>query len=382
MKLFKRAMALVLAGVMAVGAFTVTTASVKADEAVAEEYTIDENSAFRTDDVTKIKFKKEFADDTIHFYRQFNSSLSQLMIDMKKIQAEAEGVSWLHNIEVVLTDLEGNVYTLKYKGSGDKTDVVVTFPGGVKPDKSELEVGRTFKHTDIKIVKGLDIVDLFTLLSVTGTKTNLSGTYGYGGTKIEKIVTNADGSFNVTMQGQKYLFYVVNGVLYAQGDVTEYKAIRTWCNRNILEVEYIPEIIVNVYRIYNPNSGEHFYTTNRTEVEAAVKAGWNDEGSLCKAPKASNTPVYRVFNPNARDAGSHHFTISKKEKEDLVKAGWVDEGIAFYSASKDKGVKLLRAYNKNDGGHNFTTNESEQKSIVAAGWQDEGIAWYVYPLNK
>ena len=139
MKLFKRAMALVLAGVMAVGAFTVTTASVKADEAVAEEYTIDENSAFRTDDVTKIKFKKEFADDTIHFYRQFNSSLSQLMIDMKKIQAEAEGVSWLHNIEVVLTDLEGNVYTLKYKGSGDISYGVQIWIDGYTVIKDEPE---------------------------------------------------------------------------------------------------------------------------------------------------------------------------------------------------------------------------------------------------
>ena len=79
-----------------------------------------------------------------------------------------------------------------------------------------------------------------------------------------------------------------------------------------------------VYRLYNPNSGEHHYTKSEEERDFLGTAGWNDEGIGWYAPSSSNTPVYRVYNANA---GDHHYTISKAEKENLVKAGWKYEGI-------------------------------------------------------
>ena len=35
---------------------------------------------------------------------------------------------------------------------------------------------------------------------------------------------------------------------------------------------------VEIYRVYNPNSGEHLYTKSATERDTLVKAGWKDEG--------------------------------------------------------------------------------------------------------
>ena len=33
-----------------------------------------------------------------------------------------------------------------------------------------------------------------------------------------------------------------------------------------------------VYRLYNTHTGEHFYTTDRSECTHLISVGWNDEG--------------------------------------------------------------------------------------------------------
>ena len=130
----------------------------------------------------------------------------------------------------------------------------------------------------------------------------------------------------------------------------------------------------DIYRVYNPNSGEHVYTKSASEKAALVKAGWKDEGLAWKSPAKSNTPVYRVYNPNA---GDHHYTISASEKAELVKAGWKDEGIVWYSDDA-KTTPVYRVYNPNAkaGAHHFTKSKDEVKQLVKAGWKDEGIAFY------
>lgn len=134
-----------------------------------------------------------------------------------------------------------------------------------------------------------------------------------------------------------------------------------------------------MYRIYNKNSGEHFYTKNAKEKANLVKLGWKDEGIGWFAPDAG-TPVYRVYNKNA---GDHHYTMSRGEKDSLVKIGWKYEGIGWYSA--DTNIKpLYRAYNPNAkaGSHNYTTSWDEQSTLVNAGWKDEEIAWNGVATNS
>ena len=86
-------------------------------------------------------------------------------------------------------------------------------------------------------------------------------------------------------------------------------------------------------RLYNPNSGEHFYTADIEEKAALVKLGWNDEGYGWVAPKTKDAtvPVYRLYNPNA---GDHHYTMNKGERNTLVAYGWKDEGTGWYSDTK------------------------------------------------
>ena len=140
--------------------------------------------------------------------------------------------------------------------------------------------------------------------------------------------------------------------------------------------EYAPSFFGNLmYRLYNPNSGEHFYTANTYERSQLITAGWNDEGEAWVAPFTSNTPVYRLYNPNA---GDHHYTTNEDEKENLVGVGWISEDIGWYS-DPEHAVPLFRLYNPNctgAGAHHYTTSEPERDMLVNAGWQDEGIGWY------
>ena len=129
-----------------------------------------------------------------------------------------------------------------------------------------------------------------------------------------------------------------------------------------------------MYRLYNPNSGEHFYTASEYEKDHLDSIGWRYEGIGWWAPKKSNTPVYRLYNKNA---GDHHYTISTVERDHLIKVGWRYEGIGWYSDDA-KGVPLYRQYNPNAkaGAHNYTTNKAENDWLVSLGWRAEGIGWY------
>jgi len=131
---------------------------------------------------------------------------------------------------------------------------------------------------------------------------------------------------------------------------------------------------LEVYRLYNPNSGEHFYTAKAGERDALVGLGWVYEGVGWTAPATSGTPVYRLYNPVA---GDHHYTAKDAEKDALVGAGWKYEGIGWYSDAAE-GVPIYRQYNPYavSGSHNYTANKKENDALVGMGWKDEGICWY------
>lgn len=133
---------------------------------------------------------------------------------------------------------------------------------------------------------------------------------------------------------------------------------------------------LTMWRLYNPNSGEHFYTSSEAERDNVYNAGWNIEGYGWISPSNSDIPVYRLYNPNA---GDHHYTASLAEKDSLVSVGWKYETIAWYATDANSGIPIYREYNPNAkaGSHNFTTNKTEHDMLVSVGWKDEGIAFYV-----
>ena len=141
-----------------------------------------------------------------------------------------------------------------------------------------------------------------------------------------------------------------------------------------LQTEWGP---TRVFRAYNPNTGEHLFTSNEKEYNNLATKGWKKEGvafSSVEKIGGKKSEVYRVYNPNAK-GGDHHYTKSKKEAEKLVKKGWKmdNKGKPVFYGNGSK--EVYRLYNKNDGRHHYTSKKTERNKLVKLGWKDEGIGW-------
>jgi hypothetical protein len=69
-------------------------------------------------------------------------------------------------------------------------------------------------------------------------------------------------------------------------------------------------------RLYNPGNGEHFYTANRQEGQRAIRQlGYTFEGvagyvAAAPDPASGLVPLYRLYNPSS---GDHFYTTSRPE---------------------------------------------------------------------
>ncbi|MDR2977339.1 MAG: hypothetical protein LBV19_08660 [Streptococcaceae bacterium] len=125
---------------------------------------------------------------------------------------------------------------------------------------------------------------------------------------------------------------------------------------------------ISIFRMYNPNTGEHFYTVSSYEAASLlINSGWNYEGTLGKTyTTGHSTAVTRLYNKNA---GVHYYTSSEYEARSLMAKGWVDEGVAFIDAGQ---FDVYAAYNANNSQHNYTMFLAEENSLLGAGWQPAG----------
>ncbi|EOS60613.1 hypothetical protein C815_01285 [Firmicutes bacterium M10-2] len=136
----------------------------------------------------------------------------------------------------------------------------------------------------------------------------------------------------------------------------------------------LPSGTEEMYRMYNPYSGEHLYTKNGKERDELVKIGWRYESIGWSAPEKGGE-VHRMYNPYS---GDHLYTTKAAERDGLVKLGWKYEGIGFYTEEKEKTTAVWRLFNPYTtiGTHHFTTNKAEYEELQKFGWIGEGIGWY------
>jgi Repeat of unknown function (DUF5648) len=147
---------------------------------------------------------------------------------------------------------------------------------------------------------------------------------------------------------------------------------------------------VPLYRLLNLGNGDHFYTADATESDNAANNGYQLEGVagyLFDSPQviqtSVNTPttteLYRLLNPTTDD---HLYTISGVERNNAItQAGYRYEGVAcFVFADQRAGsVPFYRSYNPVVHDHFLTTSVQERVGAIASGWQQEGVACYVLP---
>ena len=122
-----------------------------------------------------------------------------------------------------------------------------------------------------------------------------------------------------------------------------------------------------VYRLYNPNTGFHCFTLDKSERDGLKGAGWRDEGVAFETRRGGSDAVYRMYNPAN---GDHLYTVSYDEAEALQGAGWRYEGVPFFAWGD--GAKVYRMYNPNSGEHFMTASASELRDLAMSGWKHEG----------
>lgn len=129
----------------------------------------------------------------------------------------------------------------------------------------------------------------------------------------------------------------------------------------------------NIFRMYNPYSGEHLYTTDTNEADALLRSGWDWEGTS-SVPNSGDS-VYRLCNPYS---GEHLYTTSFNEYKTLSGSGWNGEGEKFHS-SDSSGKPFYRIYNPWGSGvtaHTYTTDSNELNTLTGGGWKSDGVCWY------
>lgn len=161
-----------------------------------------------------------------------------------------------------------------------------------------------------------------------------------------------------------------------------------------LAVKPAEKDLVPVVRMYNKWTGEHLFSTNALEVADLEARGWQNEGTYWKAlavptetehtDNANYMPVYRLYNPFTSD---HLYTTDLVEYTNLMAAGWRGEEIKFYSAAvadKENKAKIgvpeleaegiYRQYNPNVtvGTHNYG-GLAENKKLLDLGWKADGL---------
>lgn len=132
---------------------------------------------------------------------------------------------------------------------------------------------------------------------------------------------------------------------------------------------------VSMYRMYNPNSGEHFYTGSMEERSNLVAVGWEYEGVGFTFPANTGDPVYRLY--DRYNTQEHLYTMDVAERDMLVSQGWELEGIAFNSGYTTE-VAQYRLHNPNAtiGAYHFTASLPERDFLISLGWEYQGIGWY------
>ena len=132
--------------------------------------------------------------------------------------------------------------------------------------------------------------------------------------------------------------------------------------------------MVDMFRMYDPNSGEHFYTGSMEERQNLESVGWQYEGVGFTFPLTTGKPVYRLYDPVT---GEHLYTMDEAEKATLMAAGWNYEGIAFNSGFENE-VPQYRLHNPNEtrGAYHFTASIEEREYLISLGWEYQGIGWY------
>ncbi|KAJ7479479.1 hypothetical protein FB451DRAFT_161495 [Mycena latifolia] len=139
--------------------------------------------------------------------------------------------------------------------------------------------------------------------------------------------------------------------------------------------------IVPIYRLYNGDVFDHYYTTTPAQVISAVSnSGYVLEGvsaAVFPTQQGTTLPLYGLYNSASHD----HFLTTDPVERDLFRTnkGYVLEGTValVYTTQICGSVPLYRLFAVSQVDHFYTTSAEERAAALALGFVDEGIVAYV-----
>jgi hypothetical protein len=148
--------------------------------------------------------------------------------------------------------------------------------------------------------------------------------------------SNSEEIANITSNGWKQEGFAWNLYPLASSDTNLPEVIEGQVMNKFANVynDVSLDPLLNVHRLYNSSSGNHFFTTNDQELLTAQRVGYAYEGIVGRAyapsVAASNgfTVVQRLYNGLT---GEHFYTSSATEAASAVGLGFSAEGAAWAS---------------------------------------------------
>ena len=176
-------------------------------------------------------------------------------------------------------------------------------------------------------------------------------------------VANATGNWNVERGGKSQGVYTVDALADKFNGAAAVYTVETISGSQV------------VYRLFNPSTGEHLFTTAVHEVNVVSGSwGWTYEGSgwVAPAPSSETLPVFRLFQASTNQ---HLYTTDTNEMRVLTtQYGWVYDNNGqplFYSGGD---IPIYRLFNVWSLQHHYTTSSNENSVLPTKGWgwQQEG----------
>ena len=175
------------------------------------------------------------------------------------------------------------------------------------------------------------------------------------------------------------------------GDCQGTGACQVMVNSTVNVVAYFRVEHAVRFRLYSDGTKEHLYTTDFVEYSQLPQCcAWTPEGAIYKVLKGpglfsgvGGVPYYRLYNPYSFQ---HHWTSDTNEYNSLPGVGWIQEGIDGYILPRQAqgALPLYRLYLNAAGGLHLWTIDSNEVDYLTttSGWTYEGLAGYVIPLGR
>ncbi len=135
---------------------------------------------------------------------------------------------------------------------------------------------------------------------------------------------------------------------------------------------------VSLYRLYNAQSNDHFYTSNYSESLAAANSGYRSEGVMGELETTQTSNNKSLFRLYSAQLNNHFYTASTEEVSAATGHGFRLEGVIGYMPSEATELQVYRLYNSSNGDHFYTTNYSEGDRATSSGYTIEDSLGYLF----